>query len=148
MQVKETTLSNLLKAIRKVGEHEVENILHKLQERDSLLIDEVVDMVCKKIDINKSFLFLNIRTKEKSNAIMAIVYILKNYDIATLDIQTYFSYPGMRVNEIKESFFQLSDNIPQEKELKQLIFTIDKEAEIIFLKYYFTKKINHGSIKS
>jgi hypothetical protein len=140
MIIKEATLKNLLGAIHKVGEPEVENILHKLQDRNKM-IDEVVDLICERLDINKSFVFLK-SNHGRSDAILAIVFILKKNNVAPIDIKNYFSYPTMRVNEIYNSFFDLADNIPYQKKLKQLIFDADMASDLIFRKYYYNNTTN------
>jgi hypothetical protein len=139
MQISSDTISNLIRAVETIGEKEVNIILESLTKRDLMVIDEVVDLCCKKLDINKSFLKVK-NNRVKTDLLSTIVYILRINEINSNKIRAYFTDYTIRVNEMFEYVLNLSESIPQELHLKQIVTEIEKESKRIFEKYFI---INH-----
>lgn len=136
MNLSSKTLNNFITAVEKVGEKDVNAILETLNNREKIVIDEVVELCSKKLDINKSF--LNVKSNRvKTDLISTIVYILRVNNISPASIKEYFKGYTIRINEMFMYIRDLSDNIPDQLKLKSTINIIESESELIFNKYYF-----------
>jgi hypothetical protein len=142
MDISSNTLTNLIKAVETIGEKEVNNILESLTKRDLIVMDEVVDLCCKKLDINKSFLKVK-NNRVKTDLLSTIVYVLRKNGINSNKIRSYFTDYTIRVNEMFEYVLNLSESIPQELHLKQIVTEIEVESKRIFEKYFIINN-NHG----
>lgn len=145
MSIQESTITDLLGAIDKVGESKVKEILNILQSRDKL-VDEVVDLICRKLNFNKAFLHINRRKFgewRRTDVFVAIVYILRKNEVPFQAIRDYFDYQKMRINELYDGYFKLSEQIPYQKKLKSIIDEVDKQSQDIFSKYLINININH-----
>jgi hypothetical protein len=140
MYISENTLSNLIQAVKKTGEEEVNALLKTIVERDLKVIDEISTLCCNKMGINKSFLQIK-NNRVKTDCVAIIVYILKNNNIRPSDIISYFPNYTIRINDTYNYISNLSENIPSEKRLKQVIKEIQTDSIAIFEKYYI--KNNH-----
>ena len=135
MNISELTFTNFMRAVKKTGEKEINTVFETILERDLKIIDEISDLCCSKMNINKSFLKVK-NNRTKTDCISVIVYILKKNNIKPSDINTYFSNFTIRITETYQEILNLSDNIPHELRLKSLIKDIEIESEPIFKKYY------------
>jgi hypothetical protein len=152
MKIEQKTLYNLLSAIQKVGEKEVSSVLNTIQNRDPLIIDEVVDLVCDRMNFNKSYLYIRKMKKTfgkwtRMDVLSVIIYILREdrlceNRISWKSIQDYFLYPEMRVSDIYNRFNELCPKIPLHKELISIKDEIAEESTNIFTKYFII--LNHG----
>jgi len=143
MNISTTTLSNLVKAIESIGDKEVNDILEIFSKRDVIVINEVVELCCRELDINKSFLRIK-NNRTKTDLLSTIVYILRKNDINPGAIKQYFSDYTIRINEMFEYILNLSDNIPGEFKLKSIVNKIEPESKLIFEKY-FINNTHHGT---
>lgn len=135
MNISELTFTNFMKAVKKTGEKEINTVLETILDRDLKIIDEIADLCCYRMNINKSFLKVK-NNRTKTDCVSVIVYILKKNNIKPSDINTYFSNFTIRITETYQEILNLSDNIPHEFRLKSLIKDIEIESEPIFKKYY------------
>jgi len=134
MNISVETFSKFLSAVKKVGEREVHKTLEILENRDQLIIDEVVNICSKFLEINKKFLFIK-KNRQKHDCIIAIVYILQKNNIKPGSIFNYFNDKNMKVNEIYMKALNLRDEIPSEAELKFKLSILNEKCKFIFEKY-------------
>ncbi len=128
------TLQNFVNAIKKVGEHEVNHVLTRLEKRDQMIVDEIVTICANYLQINKKFLFIK-KNRQKHDCIIAIIYILQKNNIKPAAIFYYFNDYNMKINEIYMKGLNLNSSIPSESQLKADLLILEEKTKPVFDKY-------------
>jgi hypothetical protein len=129
-----TTLQNFVNAIKKVGEHEVNHVLTRLEQRDQTIVNDVVNICVNYLQINKQFLFIK-KNRQKHDCMIAIVYILQKNNIKPATIFYYFKDKNMKINEMYMKALNLSPTIPSENKLLEDLLILEGKTRQIFDKY-------------
>ncbi len=128
------TLQNFVNAIKKVGEHEVNHVLTRLEQRDQMIVDEVVNICVNYLQINKEFLFIK-KNRQKHDCMIAVVYLLQKNNIKPAAIFYYFRDKNMKINEMYMKALNLSPVIIPENKLKSDLLILEEKTKPVFDKY-------------
>jgi hypothetical protein len=134
IKISPDTLNNFIIAVQKAGESKVNEVLIRMTDGESKVIDEITNLCCDKMNINKSFLFIP-GNRKKKNCLIVIIYYLKKNNISTSSITQYFKDYTIRVSDYFSNALNLNELIPDDKYILDAIKNIRQDAQIIFDKY-------------
>ncbi|MDD5358408.1 MAG: hypothetical protein PHX80_04625 [Candidatus Nanoarchaeia archaeon] len=117
-----------------MGEHEVNHVLTRLEQRDQMIVDEVVNICVNYLQINKEFLFIK-KNRQKHDCMIAVVYLLQKNNIKPAAIFYYFRDKNMKINEMYMKALNLSPVIIPENKLKSDLLILEEKTKPVFDKY-------------